>query len=181
MQTSTDVMGASSPLQSQTCFSAHSKTLQGGWEVSEPCPRSYQALGSSGVVVILDWSHYPWDTLEWLVCPAQLKNPFTDKIGGSSWNLGPTVWMLTAFLKGFSRIKRCSNQYTALRLVVLLSKSMHLGKLSVHQAVQRWVLRDHNEGGRHQGDKHAARLQTDVSTQAWPINLIIIELTHRLC
>lgn len=89
--------------------------------------------------------------------------------------------MLTAFLKGFSRIKRCSNQYAALRLVVLLSKSMHLGKLSGRQAVQRWVLRDHNESGRHQGDKHATRLQTDVSTQARPINLIIIELTHRLC
>lgn len=64
---------------------------------------------------------------------------------------------------------------------MLLSKSMHLGRLSVRQAVWLWVLRDPNEGGRHQGDKHAARLQTDVSTQARPINLIIIELTHRLC
>lgn len=60
---------------------------------------------------------------------------------------------------------------------MLLSKSMHLGRFSVRRAAWLWVLRDLNEGGRHQGDKHAARLQTDVSTQARPINLIIIELT----
>lgn len=65
-----------------------------------------------------------------------------------------------------------------MRLIALLTKSMHLGKVSGHQAVWRWVLRTPNEGGRRQGDKHAARLQTDVSTQARPINLIIIELTH---
>lgn len=141
------------------------------WELAN----GHLGLGS------LPFRHFVSTLLGWLVCSAQLKNPFSGEFGGSSWNSCPTVWTLSGFLGGFSRIERCSNQYTALRLIVLLSRSTNLGKLSESQAGWRWVLRDHNEGGCHQGDKRAARLQTDVSTQARPINLIIIELTQRLC
>lgn len=51
-------------------------------------------------LVSLPFGHLVNTLLEWPVCPAQLKNPFGDEIGGQSWNLCPTIWTLNCLPQG---------------------------------------------------------------------------------